>query len=174
MGFEFAVVPSNAAEVQYEHLTVREICQLNAYRKARDVAKKIPDALVIGADTLVYRDDQIFGKPATLGEARRMIGKLQGGVHRVVTGVCLIHLRMVRQKLFVETTTVAFKKLNSDQIAAYVSSINPLDKAGAYAIQGIGAFLVERIEGSYTNVVGLPACEVVQDLVATGLLERFP
>lgn len=166
MGFEFAVVPSNAAEVQYEHLTVREICQLNAYRKARDVAKKIPYALVIGADTLVYRDDQIFGKPATLGEARRMIGKLQGGVHRVVTGVCLIHLRMVRQKLFVETTTVAFKKLNSDQIAAYVSSINPLDKAGAYAIQEHGDMIVDSISGSYSNVVGLPVERLQAELAA--------
>jgi len=156
MGFEFTVVPSKAAEVQHEHLTVREICQLNAYRKALAVAKRIPDALVIGADTLVYRGKEIFGKPATIAEARRMISSLQGGVHRVATGVCLIHRRALRRKLFVETTTVAFKPLNFDQAAAYVRAINPFDKAGGYAIQEHGDMIVDSISGSYSNVVGLP------------------
>lgn len=166
MGLEFQVVPSDATEVQHEHLTVPEICILNAYRKARAVAKKIPDALVIGADTLVYDEARVFGKPASLPAARRMISELQGRVHRVATGVCLIHLRTFRQRVFFETTVVAFKRLNFDQAAAYVRSINPLDKAGGYAIQEHGDMIVQEIEGSYSNVVGLPTERLREELSA--------
>lgn len=99
LGLRFRVVPSNAPEVHHEQLTARELCQLNAYRKARAVAKKIPDALVLGADTLVYCGTRLFGKPASLDEAERMISQLQGRKHQVVTGVCLIHLRRFRQRI---------------------------------------------------------------------------
>jgi septum formation protein len=166
MGLDFRVVPSEATEIQHEHLTVHEICQLNAYRKARVVAKKIPDALVLGADTLVYLDDDILGKPGSLAEARRMISRLQGRTHRVATGVCLTHLRTLRQKVFVETTVVTFKRLNFQQAAAYVRSINPLDKAGGYAIQENGDAIVEKISGSYSNVVGLPVERLREELAA--------
>lgn len=156
LGLRFRVVPSDAPEVRHEQLTARELSQLNAYRKARAVAKKIPDALVIAADTLVYLDDEIFGKPVSLAEARRMIGRLQGRTHRVATGVCLIHLRRFRQKLFAETTEVTFRPLDPKQIRSYLKAIHPLDKAGAYAIQVKSDLIVEKVAGSFSNVVGLP------------------
>jgi len=156
LGLRFRVLPSDAAEAHNEQLTARELCQLNAYRKARAVAKRIPDALVLGADTLVYLGTRVLGKPADLPEAEQMLEGLQGRTHEVVTGVCLIHLRHFRQKMFVETTEVTFRPLDAKQIRYYLGAVNPLDKAGAYAIQEKGELLVERIAGSFSNVVGLP------------------
>ena len=153
---DFQVFPGKAEEIHPEHLTPHEICQVNAYRKARTVAKKYPDALVLGADTIVCLGATVFGKPKDLKEAHQMLGKLQGRTHEVVTGVCLIHLRNHQQKLFVESTTVTFRTLHSEQIRRYLSKINPLDKAGGYAIQEQGDLLVKQLHGSFTNVVGLP------------------
>src|SRR5437762_6225046 len=156
LGLRFHVVPSDAAEAHNEQLTARELCQLNAYRKARAVAKQVPDALVLGADTLVCLGTRLFGKPATLLEAEQMLQRLQGRTHQVVTGVCLIHLRRFRQKILAETTQVTFRRLNAKQIRYYLSAVDPLDKAGAYAIQEKGDLIVQEVAGSYSNVVGLP------------------
>ena len=153
---DFRIITSAALEVNYEHLSPLEICQLNAHRKARAVAKKYPDSLVLGADTLVFLDNEILGKPRTLTEARRMLARLQGRHHQVVTGVCLMHLRRHREKVFAVSTDVLFHPLTSRQIRDYLALINPLDKAGAYAIQERGELIVSEISGSYSNVVGLP------------------
>ena len=153
---EFRVVPSEAQELCEPQLTARELAQGNAYRKARLVAEAYSAAVVLGADTLVCLGEQIFGKPRDLEEAHRMLSKLQGRTHQVVTGVCLIHLRAHRQKLFAESTTVTFRSLHSEQIRRYLSKIEPLDKAGAYAIQDEGDLIVKNVNGSYSNVVGLP------------------
>ncbi len=155
-GVAFQVVPGRAEEIHPEHLTPHEICQVNAYRKARIVAKKFPDALVLGADTLVCLGTKLLGKPASLKEAHRMLATLQGRTHEVVTGVCLIHLRNHRQRVFAESTTVTFRTLHSDQIRRYLSKVDPLDKAGAYAIQEEGDQIVKQVNGSFSNVVGLP------------------
>src|SRR5436305_3691366 len=120
MGLRFRVVPSDAAETRNEQLTARELCQLNAYRKARAVAKRIPDALVLGADTLVYLGTRLFGKPASLAEAERMLERLQGRTHQVATGICLVHLRQFRQTMFAETTDVTFRALDLKQIRYYL------------------------------------------------------
>src|SRR5690349_5980569 len=119
LSWEITVVPSEAPELQHEHLTATEISQVNAYRKARAVAKKFPDALVLGADTVVYLGTQLFGKPADLREAQRMLSQLQGKTHQVITGVCLIHLRSHRQKVFAESTDVTFRTLNEEQVRGY-------------------------------------------------------
>lgn len=155
---EFEVVPSAAPEVHDEQLTAWEMAQVNAYRKARVVAKKFPDAIVLGADTLVYldRDAKLFGKPADRKEAERMLSDLQGRVHAVITGVCLLHLRGHRQRVFADWTDVRFHPLTAKQIKDYLALMNPLDKAGAYAIQEHGERIVAEISGSYSNVVGLP------------------
>jgi septum formation protein len=163
---EFEVVPSDAKEVFDEHLSPLELCQLNAHRKARTVAKKIPDALVLGADTLVFLDHKIFGKPADKAQAKSMLQQLQGRTHQVVTGVSLIHLRAHTEKIFADSTDVLFRTLTPEQIDDYLSKMNPLDKAGAYAIQENGALLVSEISGSFTNVVGLPV-EMVQSELST-------
>ena len=163
---DFKIIPGNAAEVAHEHLTPLEVCQLNAHRKARVVAKQIPDALVLGADTLVFRDNEILGKPRSLAEAARMIGRLQGRTHQVVTGVCLMHLRRHEERIFAVSTDVLFHPLTKKQIADYLAKIHPLDKAGAYAIQDYGELIISEISGSYSNVVGLPIEQLRAELRA--------
>jgi septum formation protein len=156
LGIEFQVIPSTADEVVDEHLSPLELCQLNAHRKARAVAKQHPDMLVLGADTLVFLEREVLGKPANKREASAMINLLQGRTHQVVTGVSLIHLRGHRERMFAVTTDVRFRTLTPEEIQLYLSRINPLDKAGAYAIQEHGELIVEEISGSFSNVVGLP------------------
>ena len=163
---EFRIIPSDATEVAHEHLTPHEICQFNAHRKARAVAKKIPDALVLGADTLVFLDNKILGKPRNLADARRMLARLQGRTHQVVTGVSLIHLRAHRERVFAISTDVLFHPLDEKQIRDYLAKINPLDKAGAYAIQECGEKIISEISGSYSNVVGLPVERLREELAA--------
>jgi septum formation protein len=156
IGVEFNVVTSDTPEIHDGELTAREIAQVNAYRKARNVAKKHPDALVLGADTLVYLETILMGKPGSLEHAYQMLEQLQGRTHEVVTAVCLLNLRNHRQRIFTEVTNVTFRPLDAVKIRRYLTKVNPLDKAGAYAIQEEGDLIVEKIAGSYTNVVGLP------------------
>ena len=163
---DFKVLPGSVEEVSHDHLTPLEVCQLNAHRKARAVAKQIPDALVLAADTLVFLDNEILGKPRTRAEARRMLARLQGRHHQVVTGVCLMHLRAHREKIFAVSTDVLFHPLSARQIRAYLAAIQPLDKAGAYAIQERGELIVSEISGSYSNVVGLPVERLKSELAS--------
>ena len=164
MGLDFQVVAGDTPETHPEHLTPFETSQINAYRKARAIAKKYPDLLVLGADTIVCLGTVVFGKPADLKTAHAMLAKLQGRTHEVVTGVCLVHLRAHRQQLFAVSTAVTFRHLHSEQIRRYLSRINPLDKAGAYAIQEEGDEIVKTISGSYSNVVGLPVERLKEEL----------
>jgi len=156
LGHEFKVIASDVREIHHGELTAQEIAQINAYRKARAVAKRFPDALVLGADTLVCIGSKLFGKPGNLEEAYEMLEQLQGRTHEVVTAICLLHLRTHRQRIFCDTTSVTFRRLDAVKIRRYLTKVNPLDKAGAYAIQEEGDLIVEGISGSYTNVVGLP------------------
>ena len=166
LAVKFQVLPSDAAEVSHDHLTPLEVCQLNAHRKARAVAKRIPDALVLGADTLVFLEGEILGKPGTFKGAERMIMLLQGRVHQVVTGVSLIHLRSHRERIFAVSTDVLFHPLSRLQARDYLKKIQPLDKAGAYAIQDSGELIISEISGSYSNVVGLPVEQLRAELAA--------
>jgi septum formation protein len=150
------MVPSAVVEVRREHFSPAELCQLNAYRKARLVAKRFPDSLVVGADTLVCLGSTLLGKPVDQPAAEAMLMQLQGRTHHVITGVCLLHLRAHKQRIFAASTAVTFRPLSLAQIREYFRAVHPLDKAGAYAIQEHGDRIVERIEGSFSNVVGLP------------------
>jgi nucleoside triphosphate pyrophosphatase len=161
---EFEVMSEGVLEILDENLSPRELCQLNAHRKARAVAKKHPDALVLGADTLVFLKREIFGKPRDLDEAKEMLGQLQGRTHQVVTGVSLIHLRAHRERIFAVSTDVTFCLLTPAKIDDYLAKMNPLDKAGAYAIQEHGDKIVAEISGSYSNVVGLPLEQLREEL----------
>jgi septum formation protein len=157
-------MPSDVREIHHDQLTAWEVAQVNAYRKARWVAKRFPDALVLSADTLVHLDGGLFGKPASLEDAYVMLEQLQGRTHQVVTAVCLLNLRSHRQKVFAESTAVTFRPLDAVKIRRYLNKVNPLDKAGAYAIQEEGDQIVEKISGSYTNVVGLPLERLAAEL----------
>ncbi len=161
---KFDVIPARTSESQPEHLSPSEACLLNAYHKARAIAKKQPDALVIAADTEVVLGNRVFGKPRDLKEAAQMLLDLAGREHQVITGVCLVHLRRHRQRLFSVTTRVKFKPLRPGDIAEYLEKVNPLDKAGAYAIQEHGERIVDKTEGSFSNVVGLPMERLRQEL----------
>jgi len=163
---DFKILPGTVAEVSHEHLTPLEVCQLNAHRKARAVAKKIPDALVLGADTLVFLGNEIFGKPRHLKDAETMLSRLQGRTHQVVTGVCLMNLRHHRERIFAVSTDVLFHPLTKRQIRDYLARIQPLDKAGAYAIQDAGELIISEISGSFSNVVGLPVEQLRAELAA--------
>jgi len=165
---EFAVVPSHTAEFLHEDLTAGELSQLNAYRKARHVAKHHPDSLVIGADTLVCLGSRLYGKPANRKQAAGMLGELSGRTHSVVTGMCLLHLRGHHQRVFSEISFVTFHPLSEDRIATYLDRVDPLDKAGAYAIQECGELIVENVVGSFTNVVGLPLARLREELMMWG------
>lgn len=147
---------SEVEETASRHLTPNEIAKTNAHRKALSVAQKHPKALVIGADTVVALGSKTFAKPKDLQEAVRFLKKLSGKTHQVITGVTLLRFEPLKVKVFSDTTHVAFQRLTDQTIREYLSMINPLDKAGGYAIQEHGEWIIGEIFGSYTNVVGLP------------------
>jgi len=164
MGVLFAVVKASVPEVAPEHLSPLETAEINACRKARATARKHPDSLVLGADTVVSMGTEVFGKPVDVADSERMLVKLQGRTHLVVTGVCLLQLRPYRQRLFGVSTAVTFRKLHIGQIRRYLSKINPFDKAGSYAIQDEGDMIVKSYKGSLSNVVGLPVERLREEL----------
>lgn len=139
--------------------------------KARDVAAAHPGRWVLGADTIVVVNHTILGKPTSNDDARRMLSALSGRTHQVCTGFCLINTALDRTIYEVVTTDVTFKVLSPEEISWYIETGEPFDKAGAYGIQAKGASLVREIRGSYTNVVGLPICEVMEHLKAIDLVE---
>jgi septum formation protein len=162
-GLVFEIVPSPAEEVHDASMRPEELCELNASIKAAEVAARRPDAVVIGADTLVFIDGQPLGKPADMGEARAMLRQLAGRVHQVCTGVCVMFPDGSR-KCFHGLTNVTFLPLNEGEIDAYFALVNPLDKAGAYGIQESGERIVAGIEGDFDNVMGLPVNKVMAAL----------
>lgn len=153
---EFGIVASHATESEDASLGPRRLCELNAQRKAMLVAERYPNHLILGADTLVFLDNEPLAKPVDLDHARRMLGQLSGRVHEVITGVCLLHQAANRLRLFAETTRVRFRNLTPESIDAYLAQVHVLDKAGAYAAQDHGHLILDTIEGSFSNVVGLP------------------
>lgn len=128
----------------------------NARAKATDIAAQFPRSIVLGADTLVWLDGTALGKPPDMGEARQMLKRLSGRVHEVCTGVHLVRLEPHLQIEFHETTRVRFRPLDAAAIDAYLDKVDVLDKAGAYALQEHGDLIIESVEGSRSNVVGLP------------------
>jgi septum formation protein len=155
-GYEFEVIAPPVEEVSHSWLTVRELTLSNARRKALAAAQALPDAVVLGADTLVSIDGQVLGKPADLKEATQILRRLSGRSHTVWTAVCLCHSASGKSRTFCVSSEVEFRDLTDRAIQNYFAKVNPLDKAGAYAAQGDGKEIIRRIEGSYSNVVGLP------------------
>ncbi len=167
LGAEFEVRPARGPEHTPSHGDARRtVLELSA-AKAEELARENPGAIVIGADTVVEKDGDILGKPADAAEAAAMLKKLSGAAHRVFTGVTVARDGMVLSQA--EETTVRFRPLRDEEIAAYVASGEPMDKAGAYAIQGLASLFVEGIEGDYFNVVGLPLCRLGQMLEEFGV-----
>lgn len=156
-GFDFEVRPSKVEEARRGDETAEEFARRAAREKALAVAASAPQGdLVLAADTAVVVKEEILGKPAGPDDAARMLRLLSGLTHRVITGVCLVRAPNQMEALKQETTFVTFRTLDEQEIRDYVRSGEPLDKAGAYGIQGLASKFVTRIEGCYFNVVGLP------------------
>lgn len=158
---------SPAEEIHDASMPLALLCEHNARLKAEAVAFGHPDAVVIGADTLVWIDETALGKPTSPEEARAMLRRLSGRSHHVCTGVCLC-LPGGNRELFHAITMVEFHVLDEQAIDEYLSLVHTLDKAGGYAIQEHGERIVREIRGSFSNVVGLPVDEVVERLIALG------
>ncbi len=155
-GLEFSVIPSGITEDLVSTDSPESYARILAEYKAKDVSRTHPDSWVIGADTIVFIDNTILGKPGSPDEARKMLRRLSAKTHQVITGYCICC--KAENRFFSDSikTDVLFKELTDDEIQWYIHTGEPFDKAGSYAIQGLGTFLVKRINGSYTNVVGLP------------------
>ncbi|NBZ95858.1 MAG: septum formation protein Maf [Proteobacteria bacterium] len=160
-GFEIIIRPADVDELT-GGLAPRDLVVANAERKALHVAADHRGDLILGADTVVVLDGEILGKPRDKSHASKMLGRLSGRVHEVLTGVCLVRGGTKKVCLFVESTRVSFRSLDEALIGAYLADIDPLDKAGAYAAQDDRGRLIERIEGSLENVIGLPVTRVIE------------
>ncbi|MDB5024032.1 MAG: maf [Mucilaginibacter sp.] len=164
MDVDFRIVLKEVDESYPDNLTPEEIAVYIAQKKAKAFNESVDDEIVLTADTIVSIEGHILGKPETTAHAAEMLQMLSGKVHKVVTGVCLLHKH--QYNLFHDVSEVFFRKLTTQEINFYVEKYRPLDKAGAYGIQEwIGLTGIERINGSYTNVVGLPTEKLYQQLI---------
>jgi septum formation protein len=173
------VAPANVPEAELPGeapLAYLDRIVLEKLRGAARVFQEGAGSALLVADTIVVLDGRILGKPTDVDDARALLERLSGRTHRVHTRYAVARAAAPSEPAVQRTveSSVTLRRASRAELEGYARTGEGLDKAGAYAIQGVGAFLVERIEGSYTNVVGLPACEVVSDLLALGLLERFP
>lgn len=168
-GFDFEIASPHVAEKFDATLTLRELTLWNAFRKGMSVAQTLPDAVVLAADTLVALDNQIIGKPADLSEAARMLRRLSGRTHEVCSAVAIYQQTSGRSAVFHDVSRVRFRRLRNSTIENYLAKIGPLDKAGAYAAQGSGAEIIAKIEGSFSNVVGLPMEKTIAALAKFGI-----
>lgn len=161
-GIEFEIHVKEVDESVPDGTPPAEAAKMTAAKKAAAVAEDYADCVVIGADTIVVANGKILGKPKDEADAESMLRMLSGIEHEVITGVCII--RNGTSETFAQISKVKFYDLTDSEISAYVATKEPMDKAGAYGIQGLGCKLVERIEGDYFNIVGLPVAEVCRKL----------
>jgi septum formation protein len=168
-GFAFEILAPTISERFDVDLTLRELTAFNAIRKGMAAARLRPNHIVLAADTLVAIDDYVLGKPKDREEAVTMLQRLSGRAHEVCTSVFICHLAEAKSTSFHEISRVQFRRLGRGKIDNYLARVNPLDKAGAYAAQGFGSEIIEKIDGSYTNVVGLPIEKTILALAEFGL-----
>ncbi|MBL7996362.1 septum formation inhibitor Maf [bacterium] len=159
IGFNFKAVPSSIEETFTNHDPVQVAREL-AMNKAKEVAEIYPESIVIGADTIVFLNNQILGKPASEAEAIDMLRSLSGNTHVVYTAFAIIQKCVNKQIVDFETTEVTFRNISDEEIGVYVRSGSPMDKAGAYGIQDQSAVFVQKITGDFYNVVGLPISKI--------------
>jgi septum formation protein len=171
-GYVFEVIAPAVSELSVASLTIRELTICNATRKALAIARALPEAVVLGADTLVALDGDVIGKPADLAQAEEILRRLSGRSHEVRTAVFICRLARRQAHSFQEVSRVHFRELDRSAISKYLAKIDPLDKAGAYAAQGHGTEIIARIEGSYSNVVGLPMEQTARVLRRFGITPR--
>ncbi len=171
MGLKIEILPADIDEANGKDLEPIALVKDLSRLKARAVLSKCRDAWVIGADTIVVVDNRILGKPGSEQEAVQMLEVLTGREHSVLTGFTIGHKKKDKEITRAVETRVQFKSMPGNEILWYAKSPEPYDKAGGYGIQGMGGFMVESICGSYSNVVGLPLCEVMETLVKLGAVQ---
>jgi septum formation protein len=171
IGIAHEVLPANIDETARPREAPRRHAERLAREKATAIATRDPDLITIGADTLVVVNRKVLGKPADVDEAVHMLGLLSGREHTVITAVAVSRGKKLRSAI--EEVRVRFRRLRDDEIDAYIATGEPMDKAGAYGIQGFGATIVERIEGDYFAVMGLPLGRLVGLLRDVGVIYRF-
>lgn len=167
------IVPSEVEEFFRKGEKPEKHVRRLAAAKAQEIGKKFPKQWVLAADTVVVIKGEVLGKPKDAQEAESMLKKLSGKEHQVLTGYCLLHAGSAQKKERTVLSWVKFKKLSPEEIHWYINTGEPFDKAGGYAVQGKAAFMIKEIRGSYTNVVGLPLCEVIEDLQELGVIGIF-
>jgi septum formation protein len=170
-GYQFEVVSTEVKERVSAQLSLRELTIANATRKALALGRKEAGAVILAADTLVSLEGEILGKPRNIEDARAILQRLNGRTHKVCTGVFII----ARSKYisFADVSRVKFRRLSKREIDNYIADINPLDKAGAYAAQGVGSRIIESIEGSVSNVIGLPMERTTEALKQFGIVAQL-
>ena len=169
IGLTFEVEPASFVEDIPTGLSPGEIAKKLSLEKARAVAAKHPDAIIIGADTFGVFEGKILGKPHHAEQAKKMLSILSGKSHLVVTGYAVIDSTTGKTVTGIAETIVHFRKLTKEEIEAYAATGEPLDKAGAYGIQGLGALFVDRIDGDFYNIIGLPLCAIAESLKEFGI-----
>lgn len=169
VGLPCEVMPSEITEHNFGMADPEALVKRLALSKARDVARKVKEGIVIGADTVVVYRGKILGKPIDEADAEGMLRKLSGHEHEVMTGLAIVDVDRGEEAVECVKTKVKFRRLSPEEIREYVATGEPLDKAGAYGIQGKGAALVKSIEGCYYNVVGLPLAKLVEMLKSLGV-----
>jgi septum formation protein len=171
-GFDFEIFAPQVVERFDVDLTLRELTAFNAMHKAMATARLRPNNVVLAADTLVTIDGHVLGKPKDKNEAVAMLQRLSGRAHEVWTSVFISHLAEAKSTSFHDISRVRFRRLSRDGIDNYLARVNPLDKAGAYAAQGFGSEIIEKIDGSFTNVVGLPMEKTIAALAEFGVVPK--
>ncbi len=165
LGYHFDIIPHTIEERSpCNDILPSELVQYLAFLKAKDVARRVENAIIISADTLVVHNKSVLGKPRDTQDARRILSLLSNSEHDIISGVCIIEMPSEKKLLRIDRTHIKMKHISKDEIEVYVRSGEPMDKAGAYAVQGEGRKFIEKIEGSYSNAVGLPL-EIVQEML---------
>jgi len=171
LGLRFEIMPSNVDEKFMKGETPRDHVLRLSEEKTKTASALHPEAWVMGADTIVIINGDVLGKPRTPDEAKDMLGKLSGQMHTVFTGFTVARKSADILISDAVLSSVRFREIPEDEMAWYIRSQEPYDKAGGYAVQGMGAFFIKEIYGSYTNVMGLPLCEVVDVLKRIGAID---
>ena len=164
LGYHFDIVPHDIEECIIGDVLPMELVQNLAFLKATDVARRVSNAIIISADTVIVHKKSILGKPKDVSDAKRILSMLSDSEHDVISGVCVMEMPSRKKMLRIERTHIKMKNIKDEEIDRYILTGEPMDKAGAYAIQGEGGKFIEKIDGSYSNAVGLPL-ELLQEML---------
>ncbi|MGD9580955.1 MAG: nucleoside triphosphate pyrophosphatase [Vampirovibrionia bacterium] len=170
LGYEFEIIPADIEETIDNSKIPEEIVKELSFQKAEHIAKKVSEpSVIIGSDTIVVINNKILGKPIDEKDAFNMLQELSGKVHQVISGIAIIDNKTNKTFIDCVSSDVYFRELSKEEIIKYIETKEPMDKAGAYAIQGIASIFIEKIEGCYNNIVGLPVFTVAKALKDFGM-----